>query len=408
MGTAADDSSLRVLYSFPHPLGSPGIGTTAWHQVDELARAGHRVQVVTTRVAVPPAAGVRVRSTLPGEPGRALGRLLGLDRVMALNDLVTARLLTASRPAPDVVHTWPAGGLLAIRAADRRGVASVRELPNTHTEHAYSAAQQEADNVGVLLDDHGSHAYHGARLARELLEYAEATALLAPSDPVAESFTVRGFDPHRILRHRYGFDPARFRLSDVRRPEDRPRRPPAVLFVGSVEPRKGLHIALRAWTGSRASAGGTFTVCGRFAPGYREALRPLLDHPGIRIEGFTADPAPLYAAHDVLVLPSVEEGSALVTYEASAMGCVPLVSEAAGAVAVDGVTALVHPTRDWQALRVHLDRLVDEPDLLPRLRRACLDNRDQLTWASGTALTVAAYRDAMALRRAAPHIERRP
>ena len=387
--------ALRVLYSFPHPLGSPGIGRTAWHQVDELVSAGHRVQVVTTRLAAPAPPGARVTTTLSSLPGRAAGRALGVDRVMGWNDLRTAWALSRSPQEHDVVHTWPAGGLRTLREARRLGVASVRELPNTHTAHAYEAARAVGQEVGV--EPTGSHAFHRSRLARELLEYAEATALLAPSDVVVRSFTDRGVEPGRLLRHQYGFDPRRFPLDLARRRPRPPGQPLRALFLGRAEPRKGLHTALRAWLASSASRDGVLTVAGAFAPGYREALGDLLAHPGVRMVGFTDQPAALCAEHDVLLLPSVEEGSALVTYEAAAMGCVPLVSDAAGAVSWGGRVPVVHRTGDWQALAADLDRLSRDPALLASLQEDCLQARDRLDWRAGALRTVEAYRSAIAL-----------
>ena len=40
---------MRVLDSFPHPLGGTGIGTTAWHEIDALARSGAEVTAVSDR-----------------------------------------------------------------------------------------------------------------------------------------------------------------------------------------------------------------------------------------------------------------------------------------------------------------------------------------------------------------------
>ena len=42
----AQDTLMRVLYSFPTRLGTSGIGMTAWHQVAALAEHGHAVTVV--------------------------------------------------------------------------------------------------------------------------------------------------------------------------------------------------------------------------------------------------------------------------------------------------------------------------------------------------------------------------
>ena len=61
----------------------------------------------------------------------------------------------------------------------------------------------------------------------------------------------------------------------------------------------------------------------------------------------------------VMVLPSFEEGSALVTYEGRACGCVLVISDRAGAPAEDGVDALVHAAGDGAALTGHLRALAD-------------------------------------------------
>ena len=66
----------------------------------------------------------------------------------------------------------------------------------------------------------------------------------------------------------------------------------------------------------------------------------------------------------VLVLPSIEEGSALVTSEARASGCVLLVSEAAGAICKHMENALVHRVGDVEELTRHITLLDANPDVL--------------------------------------------
>ena len=57
-------------------------------------------------------------------------------------------------------------------------------------------------------------------------------------------------------------------------------------------------------------------------PAYRESLETMLATSELEVAGFTGDAMGALGAADVLVLPSIEEGSALVTYEAQAAGCV--------------------------------------------------------------------------------------
>jgi glycosyltransferase involved in cell wall biosynthesis len=58
----------------------------------------------------------------------------------------------------------------------------------------------------------------------------------------------------------------------------------------------------------------------------------MLSHPSVRVLGHRNDVPELMRKSDILVLPSIEEGSALVAAEARGSGCALLVSEAAGAV----------------------------------------------------------------------------
>jgi glycosyltransferase involved in cell wall biosynthesis len=94
---------------------------------------------------------------------------------------------------------------------------------------------------------------------------------------------------------------------------------------------------------------------------------------------------------DVLVLPSVEEGSALVTYEARACGCVLAISDRTGAPATDGVDALVHRAGDVGALTAHLRALAEDRELLRRLRAASLERARHLTWADAGRVLADAY-----------------
>ena len=137
------------------------------------------------------------------------------------------------------------------------------------------------------------------------------------------------------------YDPAQFSV-DWAAPEERQF---TVGFFGRGEPRKGLHLALRAWLDSGAAEGGRFVIAGGIEPAYEELLEPLLGHPSVQRLGHVADPAALMRACDVMVLPSFEEGSALVTYEGRACGCVLAISDRTGAPAENGVDALVHRRR---------------------------------------------------------------
>jgi glycosyltransferase involved in cell wall biosynthesis len=222
------------------------------------------------------------------------------------------------------------------------------------------------------------HDYNPVILAREEQEYDLADYLLCPSDFVASTFRARGFSDKKLLRNQYGFNEKIFFPPTTRHPN------PGLcaLFVGGCAPRKGLHYALAAWFESKACDHGTFKIAGGFIPGYAERLAKELSHPSIQVLGHRSDVADLMRSADVLLLPSIEEGSALVTSEARGCGCVLLVSHAAGAICVHGENALVHTPGDVRTLAAHLTSVATNKTELERLRRASLATVDQLTWNS--------------------------
>jgi len=386
---------VRVLYSFPDSLGKPGIGTTAMHQVRGLAERGVGVTLYCTSLQAELPANVRTVQTLSVAGRRIPHRVLGIERTYRYHDRRVALALRRLAPQIDVVHTWPRATVHTARAARKLGIPCMREVPNTHTGHAFDVVAREFELLGMEPVAGHSHSYDAAILAKEELEYDLADTLLVPSEFSRRTFVERGVPETKLALHRYGYDTERFYSAA---PQDESReRPFTAIFVGRCEPRKGLHHALRAWLDSGAAETGRFIICGAFEPAYREALEPLLAHPSIEEHGFVPDPSVLMRESDVFVFPSIEEGSALVTYEARACGCVLVVSEATGARVEDGVDGLVHRPGDVATLTEHLRRLVRDPELLVRLRRAAAERVDDLSWSAAAAELEAIYRQKRAV-----------
>ena len=106
----------------------------------------------------------------------------------------------------------------------------------------------------------------------------------------------------------------------------------------------------------------------------------------------TASPVEELSRADVLLLPSIEEGSALVTYEAQVAGCVPLVSSAAGAMLdhdVHGLAARGGRRRDPHRPARPARRAT--PSTLERLRTGALAHAPELSWAAAAQSLLTAY-----------------
>jgi glycosyltransferase involved in cell wall biosynthesis len=387
---------LRVLYSFPFRIGAGQICHTAWQQVAGLDRAGVAVTLATGSVAKPLPSGVSVITTLSRGPLRIPFRLFGSRRMCRLHDWMVARMLPGLNGKIDLIHGWPLGSLMTIRAANKLGIPFVLERPNAHTRFAFEVVAQECKRLGFRLPPNHEHAYNAETLEREEAEYDEASALLCPSEFVAQSFLDKGFHESKLVRHRYGYDEARFYPSgEAGAPPDRGL---TMMYAGACAPRKGLHHALRAWLDSGAAEKGRFIVCGSFVKGYRELLGEMLAHPSVEVLGHRNDLGVLMRQSDIFVLSSMEEGSALVTYEARASGCVLLVSDAAGARCRHMENALVHPSGDVDALTRHIQMLDRDRQMLERLKKSSREGLESLTWNAAVRALEAAYTKAISLK----------
>jgi glycosyltransferase involved in cell wall biosynthesis len=368
---------VRVLYSFPHKLGAARICTTAWHQVEGAALAGAEVLVYTGSICRPLPPNVQVHTTLAWGKLRLPSRLLGTYRNSAIHDWLVAKALPRLAAQIDVIHLWPLGAMRTMEVARKLGIPTLLERPNAHTRYAYEIVRQECQTLGVAMPPGHEHAYNAVILDHEEKEYELADQLLCPSEFVAQTFLDRGFKSRQLARHQYGFDHTKYRPSPNGRHDSSGL---TVLFAGGCAPRKGLHYALDAWLRSSAHEHGTFLIAGGFIPSYAERLAEKLHHPSIKVLGHRSDLPQLMSQSDILILPSIEEGSALVTSEGRGSGCVLMVSEAAGAICQHGITGLLHKVGDVDTIIQQLNTLNADRELLARIRAASLSSVDELTW----------------------------
>jgi len=313
--------------------------------------------------------------------------LFGTQRTYSYHDARVAFHLRHGASSYDVVHVWPRSCLRTADQARRLGNLSFREAPNAHTAETYRASEAAGEDIGISLPRGYSHRYNKLNLRREQTEFDLVDYILAPSEYVLQSFLDEGVAEHRLIRHQYGFDPEVFYA------EDSPNHHRfTAVFVGRGEPAKGLHLALQAWFESGADQVGQFLIVGKMMPAYSDYLRHQFQHPSVQVIGFSDEVAALMRSADVLLFPTVTEGSALVTYEAMACGVVPLVSDASGAPIEDGVSGFTHKVGDWEILARQIRTLAQNRPMLQDMRRAAIAQSLSLTWAASGQRLVDAYR----------------
>jgi len=147
-----------------------------------------------------------------------------------------------------------------------------------------------------------------------------------------------------------------------------------VLFAGQVSLRKGIPYLLQAFAQVNHPRK-TLTVGGSVQDDVR-ALLPKLPQDGVTFTGSIpqVELAKKMSASHLMVLPSVEEGLALVQGQAMACGCPVLAATATGAedLFTDGVEGFIVADRDVTALVDRMQQVADDPALRERLSEASL------------------------------------
>jgi len=369
---------------------------TAWYQVRGLVHKGVHVELYCGSCEKHIQGLNELSQTLVPFGIKLPIRLLGRDRAESLHDRIVSKALRciSKKSRIDLVHCWPSGALETLKTARELGIKTVLERPSAHTAYVFKVTEDECRILGVKLGSSHYAAFNKKKLDHEESEFAAADRLLCPSEFVVKTFLAKGFQEEHLLRHQYGYDPAIF-SPPTPGSDKRDELPFTVVYVGDCFPLKGLHFALRAWVESKASKTGKFIICGRFVPQYKELLKDYLAHPMVEYLGHVRDVERVMRCSHTLVLPSLAEGSALVTYEARACGCVLLVSNAAGAVCEHNKDALVHKPGDVATLRKHIDMLASDRNFLLRLRNNSIAGVSELTWDKAADCLVRAYQECL-------------
>jgi glycosyltransferase involved in cell wall biosynthesis len=162
-------------------------------------------------------------------------------------------------------------------------------------------------------------------------------------------------------------------------------------FVGRIVRDKGVVELATAWRELRSShPDAHLLLVGPFEPQDpvpEETERLLRDDPRVHLAGMDWDTPPLYAAMDVVALPTYREGFPNVPLEAAAMGLPVVATRVPGCIdaVADGGTGLLVTPRDPEALREALARYLDDPGLrrghgAAARARVLLEFRQEAIW----------------------------
>jgi len=205
------------------------------------------------------------------------------------------------------------------------------------------------------------------------LSSLDADFAICPSEWVRDDLLQNfGLPSERAAVVPYGVNPELF---SVRNEPVRGR----ILFAGTADLRKGIHyFAAAAEKLLVRRVRCEFRVAGNVERSVANQeqcrhLKFLGRVPRAKIRGE-------FAVADVLVLPSLAEGSAETTYEALACGVPVVTTPEAGSVVRDGIDGRIVPSRDPEALANAIAEIVEDRQKRERMSRAARDRAHDYTW----------------------------
>ena len=345
-----------------------------------LARNGVEVDVYTraetdTRSIVDVEPGLRVHHILAG-PARTVPKHALVDFVPEFVDGVASRL-AGDHPA-DAIHAnyWLSG--IAGHELKHRF-----DLPLGCTFHTLARVK------GV--DD--ADAADRATIESQVIGCSDVVFASCP-DEAEQLHRLYGAEPGRTEVVPPGVDHAFFGPGSrvgARRATRASRDEPHVLYVGRIQPLKGLHIAAEAVRMLERPA--AFTVVGGPSGPAGEAYLASIESPGMRVVAPKPHDllASYYRAADVVVVPSQSESFGLVALEAAACG-IPVVATAVGGLhtlVLDGRTGFLRP-RTPEAFARAAGLILNDPALASYLGDEAARHARRFTWsaAAGTVSSV--------------------
>lgn len=272
----------------------------------------------------------------------------------------------------DIAYLWPGCSNKTVQTLKKQGKIIIFENINCHQRYAKAILDREARRLNL------SDFHHITEISinNEDVNLQLADYVFSPSPEVTRSLLENHVEPNKIIESSYGLDEHEI-LPNKKVSEDKPFL--NALFVGSVIPRKGVQLLLDYWDASNVNA--CLTIIGKV----EESLKFLIDrytgHPRIKFVEFTSDLETYYADADIFIMPSLEEGSPLVSYLALGAGLPAIVSPMAGeGVYTDTQEGFIIDPYDKEMWIKAIQTMVNDSAMRLQMSRSAKKRAESFIW----------------------------
>jgi glycosyltransferase involved in cell wall biosynthesis len=327
------------------------------------------------------------RARIESYPWREMGRLFlqklgrpdkndifSVDAVYQDLDNRVAAKLQSKRGKPDLLYCYEDGACETFKAARELEIARCYDLPIAYWKVGHRLLEEEAERLPEWEQTLGAPSDSAEKLARKDEELDMASLVVCPSRFVFDTIPVAIRESRACIIAEFG-SPI---VNAIRPAESKGKL--RVLFAGSMSQRKGLADVFQAMRLLKRTDVELVVMGSAVAPMafYRE-----------QFPNFTYEPPrphsevlTLMQRCDILVLPSIVEGRALVQQEAMACGLPLIITANTGGsdLIEQGETGFLVPIRSPEVIAQKIDWFAENRSALPEMRRAAQTKAESYSW----------------------------
>lgn len=314
---------------------------------------------------------VHIKQAFSKRVYKLLAKLLSSEKLAKIANQIFIRKMSGY----DIAYLWPGCSIGVFKQLKYKNKLIIVECVNCHQQ----VAKDILDKESMLLGGAQTHTITSSNIDEEIAKLHMADFIFSPSPQVTASLIKMQVDEHKIIETSYGLDEADLMIVDAESSSKEVEPSFTALFVGSVIPRKGIHLLLDYW--KTAGVEGKLKVIGKIEPEAESIVYPYRDDASIEFVSFTNDLASHYKNADIFIMPSLEEGSPLVTYLAIGAGLPCLVSPMAGdGVIRDNVDGYLLPPHDKDAWVSLIQKLAKDKSLRSQFALSSRERAENFLW----------------------------
>ncbi len=271
----------------------------------------------------------------------------------------------------DIFIGWSSFSLHTMRRARALGAITIIQRGSAHIIYQRDILRQEYEKLGLAPDLPADKI-----VEKELQEYEEADYIEVLSSFARRTFQEKGIPAERIIQSTPGVDLSLFR--PIPKEDDIFR----IIYAGRISIQKGIHYLLQAFSELRLSRSEVWLI-----GGITDSIKPFLKKYAGNYTWLGHKPEKelyrYYSQGSVFVIPTLQEGLAMVQVQAMACGLPIICTTNSGGedIIEDGKEGFIIPVCDLDALKERLVFLYQNREVCAEMGRAARRKaNDKFSW----------------------------